>query len=468
MPFSGDQTYYMYHGRQMMPYSGMPPYMYPGQQMMPYSGTPTYMYPVQQMMPYSGTPSYMYPGQQNMRYSGTPSYMYPGQQNMRYSGTPSYMYQGQQMMPYSGMSTYMYPGQQMMPYSGMPSQLDDPGYFMFRQNLVTITMSAAETGLSHLADYLADVKVESMTGAKANEIRTEVSKAVKQFMEAKGQLMNEIKALEVNPNANKQHLAELKKALAESENAATRIKTLNNLISSSDASLIGAVKSGHLAKTAREVANLVSRTKKIIDQSNAALGGAIGSEQPGILQINELNVSKGNMLFYMDDYLGGKEPIKAGVQIPIRSFPIIIRVSVEDDMKIKFRKAKKGGTMPGGTQFIEVTDATDGHKFSYTNPQLGETTWVSKEEYTWEPDTLSKEKITSLSQINSDQSTERSKGDKVEIKTVVPAQKVGFNVTGKTNIWKRESIVGNVKKQSEEIPTNNEGRAYINFSVFSK
>ncbi|MEH7009690.1 hypothetical protein V7087_02560, partial [Neobacillus niacini] len=385
---------------------------------------------------------------------------------MPYSGMSSYMYPGQQMMPYSEMPSYMYHGQQMIPYSGIPSQLDDPGYFMFRQNVYTIAMSAAETGLSHLADYLADVKVESMTGAKANEIRTEVDKAVKQFLEAKGQLMNEIKALEVNPNANKQHLAELKKALAESENAATRIKTLNNLISSSDASLIGAVKSGHLAKTAREVANLVSRTKKIIDKSNAALG-TIGSEKPGIVKINELKVSKGNMLFYMDEYHGGKEPIKANIEIPIRSFPIIIRASVEDDMKIKFRKEKKGGTTEG-PQFIDVTDATDGHKFSYTNPRIGTTTWVSKEEYTWEPDTLSKEKITSLSQTNSDQSTEKSKGDKVEIKTVVPAQKVGFNVTGKTNIWKRESIIKNIKKQSEEIPTNNEGRAYINFSVFSK
>jgi hypothetical protein len=41
--------------------------------------------------------------------------------------------------------------------------------------------------------------------------------------------------------------------------------------------------------------------------------------------------------------------------------------------------------LPEGTQFIDVTDATDGHKFSYENVKYTTTTWVSKEEYTWEP-----------------------------------------------------------------------------------
>lgn len=344
-------------------------------------------------------------------------------------------------------------------------------YFMPRQNVYTVAMSAAETGLSHLADYLAEAKVESLKGKKLDEIREKIKTERGHFLSAKGDLMNEIKALEVNPGKNKELIGELKKALAKSEETAQKFNVLNNLLSSDDA-LIGAVKSGLLTRTLRETAALVSKTHKIIDDSHAALG-SLGAEKAGIVEINQLKALEGKMRFYMYNFVPGKGvvevEIKVGDRIPVSSFPISIRASVEDEMKTKFRNLKSSGTLPGGTVFNDVSDATDGHKFSYTNERVGTTTWVSKEEYTWEPDNAdTKKKLTRLSQRNSDPSTEMNKGDVVEIWTVVPAQKLGFYVTAKTNVWKRRSLLNNKETLGEQVPSNNVGKAYINISVFPR
>lgn len=344
-------------------------------------------------------------------------------------------------------------------------------YFILRQVSLLTTLADAQVAIAYLADSVAQLKVESIKGAKAEQIRRQAYKASDDFVAAKAELVKEIKNLEVNPEENKERIIQLKKALAEADEATKRFKGLINVLSSNDQTIINSVTSGFLSRSLRELEASIGKTKKIVQEVHASLG-TMGAEKASMVQINEIKVLQGKMHFYMIVFDPGKGPvqkeIKAGETIYIHGLPVTIVASVEDDMKTKFIKMKEAGTLPGGTYFNDTSDATDSHKFSYTNPSVGTTTWVSNEEYTWEPDNIgdNKKKILRYSQRNSDISTKAEKGDTVDIWTVVPAQGVGFYVTGRTISWKRISQLKNKETIGEEVPGNNVAKGYINFSVF--
>lgn len=335
----------------------------------------------------------------------------------------------------------------------------------------TAAMVAAEKVMTEVADQVNDMRLEAITHKKAEEIRANVLRASEGYRGAVEELRAEIKRLEVNKAGNAPLLAELNKTLSDTEEAKKRMKGIISMMDT-DSNMINAVKSGHLVKTLRSVAEVIGKTRQTVDRAHDVMGST-GSEKPGFIEVRSIESQEGKMHFYMSDYVAGQGftevELKQGRKVPVRALPIVIRACVEDDFKTDMTKKRDEHLMPGGTYFENPGDSSPGHKFKYTNEKVGTSTWIAREEYTWSIDRFTeKSKIRGMRQRSSDPSTKDAKGDIVEIHTAgAVAQNLAFEIEGTVVSWDRRSVLHGREKTGSIVPRNNTARARITVSLFS-
>jgi hypothetical protein len=339
--------------------------------------------------------------------------------------------------------------------------------------LYAAAAAAAERAYADLADQIAQARQDNLRGFRADGVRNEVRAQTTAFTEAMTGLDRELASLRQNPQKNLDLIAELEKAKDRSEDARSRLRTLNSLMSQGDEVMLNAVRSGVMERALRSVAEAMGGAARTIESAHRELDVSEG-EQPGYVEIRRLQVEQGKIKFFMNSYVAGRGltevEIKLGGRYPVRKLPIVIRASVIDDQKQRLLNLEQEHVV-GRSQsvvFDPVVDFSPGHRFQYTGLP-GTSIWTAEETYAWEPSPGgTAEAVRRLQQESSDRATVPATGDLVLIHPArVPAQNLTFHVTGTTVRWKRESILNNRAQRGEMVPGNNEARATIVLSLFS-
>lgn len=334
------------------------------------------------------------------------------------------------------------------------------------------TALAAQRTFEALADLAAEQHQAGLERRSVDAIRNQAREARKQFIAAMSQLDQEIARLRADPKGNAALLAELQKAKKQGEAAREYLKKLTSLMAD-DKTMLGAKKSGFLGRSMRKVAATMGATATTIESAHTALAPA-GEGNAGFIEVLELSVTQGEMVFYMKDYVAGRGvvdvPLRKGQRVEVRRFPIRIRAAIQDDNKKRLAKLEKKRVV-GSSQieFDNVTGYEKGHKFVYTG-KPGTTTWIARESYVWQPSRYgpTSSRIRAFSQTRSDLSTEPKTGDIVEIHPKgASAQGLVLEVSAQCLRWDRRSILVGGERAGKVVPKNNKAKATLKLSYFS-
>jgi hypothetical protein len=319
---------------------------------------------------------------------------------------------------------------------------------------------ACEQASAEMANLVAELRNEQMARQRAEKIQEAVMKLSQKVTDTSISLDAEIKRVKANPDRNKEELAKLEAARAKLKETKSYVKTLVKHSNNVD-SMIGAYKSGLLQRTTEKVNEATKGMGEAIKSSHESLALPVGS-----VDFKEVKITEGKLKLFV--LSGGEQTeVVAGQSIPVRALPIRIRAVVMDEQKTRLSEQKEKGLLPAGTEFVEVDDNGRGHKFQYSNPNVGTTTWQSTEEYSFVPqDEATKKKIRGLKQTGSDACCKGDKGDVLELHTEVPAQNLVFQVEGTVVKWQRVSKMKAGERKEDVVPKDNVARAWVTLSVY--
>jgi hypothetical protein len=184
------------------------------------------------------------------------------------------------------------------------------------------------------------------------------------------------------------------------------------------------------------------------------------------MEIRSVQPFRGELVFYVEDYVPGKNwievPITPGQEMMIRKLPVVIRACIMDANK----KRLKAGT--ANAKMVDIVQSGD-QAFQYSSA-VGETLWTIRgENYKWEPDAKDRWTTQHLRRADARDSSPYAKGDVLEIfPTQGTAQNLVFFVEASSQGWHRQSIINKKSVIQDLEPQNGVASARVVISIFPK
>lgn len=290
---------------------------------------------------------------------------------------------------------------------------------------------ACEQASAEMANLAAEARNEAMAEKRADAIRDKSRELSRKFIDASQALKAERERLNTSPKDNAAALKRLAEAEKRLEAARERLKVLTANLADNK-TLLNAVRSGFLERTANEVSASTLEVGKALDAANASLA----NDKVGAVELRELTAGASKLRLFV--VTGGKEEeLVQGRQVSVSGLPIAIRAEVRDQNRTRLEEQKAKHMLPAGTEFVETDGKCKaGRQFAYENSRVGKTSWTAKETFKWEPRGDTQEQLKGFAQRASDPCSEN---DVVELHTKgATAQRLVLRLTGKA-LWKRQS-----------------------------
>jgi hypothetical protein len=319
---------------------------------------------------------------------------------------------------------------------------------------------ACEKAAAEMANLAAEARNEAMAAQRADAIRDKSKELNEKFIKASQSLTAERARLNTSPKDNAAALKRLDEAEKRLETARSRLKVLTANLAD-NATVLNAVRSGFLERTANEVSAATGEVGKALQVSSASLGNA----NVGAVELRELKVNQGKLRLFV--VTGDKEEeLVQGRQVSVPGLPIVIRAEVRDQNRTRLEEQKAKGLLPAGTEFVETDGkCKPGRKFAYENARVGRTNWTAKETLKWEPRGDTQEQLKGFAQRASDPCSEN---DVVELHTKgASVQRLVLGLTGKAS-WKRQSQLKGGNREETVEPQDGTVDAELVLSVWPK
>ncbi len=317
----------------------------------------------------------------------------------------------------------------------------------------------SQRALQKLDEFIQANHAEMVKGRSADKARDQFIKVKQQFIEASADLESERQLLSKNKVANRERLKILDAARVKADGAKVKLLKLNELMKHDD-NMIGALKSGALARNMKETLEAVTATNQALGAANESLTKA--GAGAGELAVKELS-TKGKLTLYLRQ---GSEEVRLeqGKSYRLSGSPIVLRACVDDENKLRLTEQKKGGG-PSTISFKNMP-GLPGHQFEYGNSN-STSTWRAKETFHFKPSGEDFDKrVASWKQKAGDDATVAATGDSVEIyPTSDVAGGIAFEIDGDVK-WERSSKLPGGTRKEEVVPKDHEGSARLVLNVF--
>lgn len=331
------------------------------------------------------------------------------------------------------------------------------------QGMYISTAVAAEHAMAKLTEDLAEMRKASIDSKKAEEIRARVSGPEginTKFINAMTELHDEKAKLMVNKEKNAAEIARLEEAEKRAEGVRTKLKKLQSL-TADDRTLIGAVKSGTLQRIAAEASAAMKDTASAVADVSGQVT-ASGDDKPGSIEIKKIDVKRGKLRFFVSEAGGAEKEVFEGSTIRITKLPVSLRASIQDSEKVRLDQQWGGGA---ATWDPKPSAPGPAHHYAYEG-QGGRSEWTAHEEYHWTAGD-NRDRLRSLGQRNSDDATQKSTGDVVELVPAKPvAQAIGLDVEAKSLRWERKSKLPGGERKADVTAKDAAASAHLTVSFF--
>jgi hypothetical protein len=324
----------------------------------------------------------------------------------------------------------------------------------------TEAIAACERAAAEMANLAAEARNEAMAEKRADAIRDKSRDLSRKFIDASQSLRAERERLDTNPKENAAALKRVAEAEKRLEAARERLKVLTANLADNQ-TMLNAVRSGFLERTANEVSAATQEVGKALDAASASLGTA----KVGAVELRELRVNQGKLRLFV--VTGDREQeLVQGKQVFVPGLPITLRAEVRDQNRTRLEEQKARHLLPAGTEFVETDGKCKaGRQFAYENSRVGKTSWTVKETFKWETESDSKEQLRGFAQRASDPCAEN---DVVELHTKGPAvQRLVLRLAGKAT-WKRQSQLKGGNREETVEPQDGTVDAELVLGVWPK
>ncbi len=350
-------------------------------------------------------------------------------------------------------------------------------YATLAQTAIAAASLAGEKAMQEVSFLVLLLRQQQQRQIRADKAVAALATARSLFVESITQIDKDIQALRINEDKNRVDLDRLIQLRADSVSIHAKLKTLTKLSDMAN-QMNAAQRSGMLERTIQETQAFFSRLKQADQATQASLRSG-GSDIAGSVEIRSVQMNRGELAFYMEDYVPGRGwtevAIAPGQEMRIRSLPVVIRASIQDDNK----KRLAAELQKTGHDYIDfeasggiATQAfLTGHAFRYVSSVgIGESVWTSRgETYKWEADRADRWTMQHLRRVDARDSSPYAKGDIVAIfPTDGTSQNLVFYVEAGTQGWHRQSVLNGKQVARDFDPQNGTASGRIVISVFPK